>query len=226
MVGESSPPRGAGNGDERRNGNGLRPPGAGAFFGSVNIGFLGGSFDPVHIGHLCAAQDALEHMALDKVVFVPAAQAPLKPGAVCASDRHRLAMLRGAIGERERFEISEFELERGGVSYTIETVRHFRKAYAFDRLFWIVGADQLSRLAMWMRIDELVRMVEFICLDRPGHPEPEAPAVPGLRLHRCPGHLIEVSSTELRERARQGKPLDWFMPHKAVVYVSENGLYR
>lgn len=204
----------------------MPPPERGAFFGTVNIGFLGGSFDPVHLGHLCAAQDALEQMNLDKVVFVPAAQAPLKPGAVCASDRHRLGMLRCAIEGRDRFEISEFELQRGGVSYTIETVRHFRQVHAFDRLFWIIGGDQLARLAMWMRVEELVRMVEFICLDRPGYPVDEPPALPGLRLHRCPGHLLEISSTDLRERARQGRPLDCFMPHKAIVYLNENALYR
>lgn len=191
----------------------------------MKLGFLGGSFDPVHFGHLCAAQDAYERLGLDRVYFVPAAQAPLKSDLVRASAEQRLAVLRSALGGDPRFGIADLELRRGGTSYTIDTVLALKARHPTDRLFWIIGADQLQRLSKWMRIAELAREIEFICLERPGSPSPEAPEVPGLRLHHCPGHLMEISSTEIRERVSKGLPLDCFMPHKAIVTLLENRLY-
>lgn len=192
----------------------------------VKIGFLGGSFDPVHFGHLLAAQDAFEQHQLDRLVFVPAAQAPLKNNEAVSSIEDRLGMLRAAVAWDQRFEISDFELRRGGVSYTIDSARHFRALHPHDRLFWIIGGDQLPKLHLWREIEELARLVEFIFLERPGYPVKATPAISGLRLHRCDGHLLAISSTELRERTRRGLSLDYFVPHKAIVYIQERGLYR
>jgi nicotinate-nucleotide adenylyltransferase len=194
--------------------------------GIVKIGLLGGSFDPVHFGHLLAAQDAFEQHHLDRLIFVPAAQAPLKPNDVQSTAEDRLAMLRAATEWDRRFEISDFELKRGGVSYTIDSARHFRALYPNDQLFWIVGGDQLPKLHLWREIKELVTLVDFMFLERPGFPVKAHPDVPGLRLTRCDGHLLAVSSTELRERTRRGLSLDYFVPHKAIVYIQERGLYR
>jgi len=191
----------------------------------VKIAFLGGSFDPVHLGHLCIAQDAFEQLQLDQVVFVPAAKAPLKTGSLNADDRHRFEMLRLAVEGDARFSVSDMEIRRGGVSYTIDTVLQLKKEFPGDHLFWILGGDQLALLPKWMRAEQLVREIEFICLDRPGCPVPEAPAIAGLRLHRCQGHLMQISSTEIRDRARRGLSLDFLMPHKAIVYLRENHLY-
>jgi nicotinate-nucleotide adenylyltransferase len=191
----------------------------------VKIGLLGGSFDPVHFGHLMAAQDAYEQHQLDKVILVPAAQAPLKPNDVQSSAADRLAMLRAATEWDHRFEISDYELRKGGVSYTIESVRHFRKLYPTDELYWIIGGDQLPKLHLWKDINELAQLIEFIFLERPGHPVREHPAIPGLRLRRCDGHLLAINSTELRNRVRRGLSLDYFVPHKAIVYIRENRLY-
>lgn len=192
----------------------------------MKIGFLGGSFDPVHFGHLMAAQDAYEQHQLDRVVFVPAAQAPLKPAEVQSTADDRLAMLRAATAWDKRFELSDLELRRGGISYTIDSARHFRAAYPHDRLFWIIGGDQLPKLHLWREIEELATLVEFIFLERPGYPVKATPTIPGLRLHRCDGHLLAISSTELRERTRRDLSLDYFVPHKAIVYIQERGLYR
>ena len=192
----------------------------------VKIGFLGGSFDPVHFGHLMAAQDAYEQHQLDRLVLVPAAQAPLKPNDVQSSAEDRLAMLRAATEWDYRFEISDVELRRGGVSYTIDSVRHFRALYPNDDLFWIIGGDQLPKLHLWKDINELARLVEFIFLERPGYAVRARPDIPGLRLHRCDGHLLAISSTELRERTRRNLSLDYFVPHKAIVYIREHTLYR
>lgn len=194
--------------------------------GAVKIGLMGGSFDPVHFGHLIAAQDAVEQHGLDQVVFVPAAQAPLRGDEVTHDGADRLAMLRAATDWDARFSVSDHEIQRGGVSYTIDSVRHFQGQYPGARLFWIIGGDHVAKLARWHRIEELATMTEFIFLERPGHPARGTPAIPGLRLHRCDGHLIEISSTELRERVRRGRSLDYFVPHKAIVYIEEKGLYR
>lgn len=192
----------------------------------VKIGFLGGSFDPVHFGHLIAAQDAYEQYQLDRLILVPAAQAPLKPEDVKSTAEDRLAMLRAAVEWDRRFEISDFELRRGGVSYTIDSARHFRALYPNDRLFWIIGGDQLPKLHLWKDAAELAKLVEFIFLERPGHPVKATPNIPNLRLHRCDGHLVEISSTELRARVRHGLSLDYFVPHKAILYITEHALYR
>lgn len=180
----------------------------------------------MHFGHLLAAQDAYEQHGLDRVVLVPAAQAPLKPNDVQSSAEDRLAMLRSAVEWDKRFEISDLELKRGGISYTVDSARHFRAQFPNDELFWIIGGDQLPKLHLWKDVAELARLVEFIFLERPGYPVRAYPEIPGLRLHRCDGHLLAISSTELRERTRRNLSLDYFMPHKAIVYIKEHSLYR
>lgn len=192
----------------------------------VKIGFLGGSFDPVHFGHMLVAQDAYEQMRLDKLIFVPAAQAPLKAADSRASAGDRLGMLSAVIEGDARFGLSDFEVRRGGVSYTVDSARHFRAEHPNDSLYWIIGADQLAKLPLWKDVGELATLVEFICLGRPGVPGARAPAIPGLRVTRCEGHLMAVSSTELRARVRGGLSLHYFVPQKAIDYIRKRGLYR
>ena len=180
----------------------------------------------MHFGHLLAAQDAYEQYKLDRLILVPAAQAPLKPNDVQSSIDDRLAMLRAAVGWDKRFEISDFELQRGGMSYTIDSARHFRTLYPHDDLYWVIGGDQLPKMHLWKDIRDLAQLVEFIFLERPGFPVKAVPDIPGLRLHRCNGHLLAISSTELRERTRQNLSLEYFVPHNAIVYIDEHALYR
>lgn len=180
----------------------------------------------MHFGHLMAAQDVYEQHQLDRVVLVPANQAPLKPSDVCSPADVRLAMIRAAVEWDRRFEVSDIELRRGGVSYTIDSARYFRQLYPSDDLYWIIGGDQLPKLHLWRDIADLAKLVEFIFLERPGFPVRAAADIPGLRLHRCDGHLLAISSTELRERTRRGLSLDYFVPHKAIVYIREHSLYR
>ena len=157
-----------------------------------------------------AAQDAYEQHKLDRLILVPAAQAPLKPHEVQSSSEARLAMLRAAVEWDRRFEISDVELRRGGVSYTIDSARYFRALYPHDELYWIIGGDQLPKLHLWKDINELVGLMEFIFLERPSFQVRAHPEIPGLRLHRCDGHLLAIN----------------FVPHKAIVYIKEKGLYR
>lgn len=179
----------------------------------------------MHFGHLMAAQDAYEQHKLDRLILVPAAQAPLKPNDVQSTSEERLAMLQAAVGWDKRFEVSDIELRRGGVSYTIDSARYFRSLYPNDDLYWVIGGDQLPKLHLWKDINELAQLVEFIFLERPGYPVKARPDIPGLRLHRCDGHLLAISSTELRERVRRHMSLDYFVPHKAIVYIKEHSLY-
>jgi nicotinate-nucleotide adenylyltransferase len=192
----------------------------------MKIGLMGGSFDPVHFGHLIAAQDVVEQMQLDRLLLVPAAQAPLKPADVQSSARDRLTMLQTAVEWDRRLEISDYELKKGGVSYTIDSVRHFRGQFPGDSLYWIVGGDQLPLLHKWKDIGELAGLIEFIFLERPGHPVKPHEEIPGLRLHRCDGHLIEISSSELRRRVKTGLSLNYFCPQKVIAYIEAQKLYR
>ena len=192
----------------------------------MKIGFLGGSFDPVHFGHLIAAQDVLEQFQLDRLLLVPAAQAPLKPNDIQSTPDDRLTMLRSATEWDRRLEISDYELRKGGISYTVDSVRYFRAQFPQDDLFWIIGGDQLPLLHKWKEIGELVKLIDFIFLERPKHPTKPHVAIDGLRLHRCDGHLIEISSSELRERVLAGHSLHYFCPQKVIAYIEAKKLYR
>lgn len=180
----------------------------------------------MHFGHLIAAQDVLEQFHLDRLLLVPAAQAPLKPNDIQSTTEDRLSMLRSAIEWDRRLEISDYELQKGGISYTIDSVRHFRAQFSRDELFWIVGGDQLPLLHKWKEIGELAQLIEFIFLERPKHPTKPHQEIPGLRLHRCDGHLIEISSSELRQRVQQGRSLNYFCPQKVIAYIEGRKLYR
>ncbi len=194
----------------------------------MKIGFMGGSFDPVHFGHLLAAQDAYERAGLDRLVFVPAAQAPLKPDVVQAPAEARLAMVRAAVAGDERFEVCDYEVRQGGFNYTIDTVRFLETQYPGAELYWVIGADQVAQLGKWGEIGELAQKVTFIALARPGWTGGADAAIAGLgvRLQWCEGHQVELSSTEVRQRVARGLPIDYMIPHKTVEYIRENALYR
>ena len=132
----------------------------------VKLGFLGGSFDPVHLGHLLIAQDALEGLRLDRVDFIPAAVPPLKARELTATPEQRLAMLRLALEDDARFGVLDLELRRGGMSYTVDTARELRWRFPDAILFWVLGTDQVQRLAEWKDIGELAGLVEFVHLAR------------------------------------------------------------
>ena len=193
----------------------------------MKIGFFGGSFDPVHFGHLMAARDACEQGCLDRVIFIPAARAPLKTAATRTPGLARLALLRAAIADEPRFAVSDHELRRGGVNYTVDTVKHMRMEFPRAKLSWIIGGDQLAQLPQWRELTTLAAWVEFIVIERPGHAVRAPAGLPrGLRLRHCPGHTLGFSSTELRARAKRGLPLDWFTPHKVVALIRRRSLYR
>lgn len=203
----------------------------------MRIGILGGSFDPVHLGHLGVARAVADALALDRVRLMPAAQAPLRDASVRASGEQRAAMLRLALAElaesegERRLEVDETELRRGGVSYTVDTLRALRSARPADEFIWIVGADQLARLGHWREPEELARLAEWAAYARPGFAWANLaePAVRGLRVLRVEpagGALWDVSSSDIRARLARGEDVRGRLPDKVVEYIRENGLYR
>lgn len=190
------------------------------------IGLMGGSFDPVHHGHLLACREAKVRFQLDRLILLPAAQTPRKSAAEQAAGHHRAAMLRAATAGDPALEVSDFELDRGGVSYTVESVRHFRQHFPHDHLFWIIGADQVPHLERWRSIEEIAKMVEIIVISRPGHAIASAPAIPGLVLHHVDGLSRDLGSTALRNRLRQNQPVDGMIPPEVIVYIGQNELYQ
>lgn len=189
-------------------------------------GLLGGSFDPVHTGHLLIARDAMEGLALEEVFFVPAARAPLRSAPPVAAAHHRKAMLNAAAQDEPAYRVLDSELNAGGTSYTIDTARCLHHKHPGRHFFWILGGDQLAKLEHWKDAAELCRLLEFIVLERPGHPLPEPPPIPGLRCHKIRGHLFSISSTEIRERLSKNLSVREFLPHKVHSHIEENDLYK
>jgi len=201
----------------------------------TKLGILGGTFNPVHLGHLVLAQDALERFGLDGVLFIPCARPPHKPAPALADGAHRLALLRLAVAGDPRFEVSALELERGGPSYTIETVRRLRAERPASRLFFILGADSLLELHQWRAIGELLALCEFVTMRRPGVPAarlgaarlrlpPPWPA--RLRANLFTGHAVDISSTEIRRRLAERRSIRYLVPDAVGRYLAEQGLYR
>jgi nicotinate-nucleotide adenylyltransferase len=189
-----------------------------------SLALYGGSFDPVHCAHLIVARSALEQVGVDAVVFIPAAHSPLKSNTAVASAEDRLAMLRLATAGEPRFEVDCSELERGGTSYTIDTVADFRRRYPTAALHWIIGADQIELLPKWHRIGEIVCELTFIVLRRPGY-STAVPPIAGLRQIEIKAPLMAHSSSEVRKRLAGGGTVEGWLPPSVEAFISSRGLY-
>ena len=191
---------------------------------SVRMALYGGSFDPVHNAHLGLASHSLSYLNMDRVVFIPSAQSPLKPHPSIASPEARLEMLHLAIASESRFSVDLCEIEKDGVSYTIDTVQHFQKKFPSAELYWILGADQFERLSEWHRINELVRQVRFLVFARSGN-EGTVPAIPDLCFQRVEASLRPESSTCLRARCAGGQTICGQVPEAVEAFILSNRLY-
>lgn len=191
------------------------------------IGILGGSFDPIHIGHLIIAQDAIEQFDLERVLFVPAYQAPLKAKASVASPEQRLEMTRLAIADDSRFQISKADFLRGEISFSVATARRLKEQFPQEELFWIVGADQVAQLHQWRDITELARLVSFIAFARPGPGFGVSDKLPEhVRVLMASKRELELSSTEIRARLNSGRSAKYFLPEAVFAYIKAENLYR
>ncbi|MFA5259634.1 MAG: nicotinate-nucleotide adenylyltransferase [Candidatus Omnitrophota bacterium] len=189
----------------------------------LRIGILGGTFDPVHIGHMAIAQKALEKCRLDKVIFVPSALPPHKKIPRLASARDRYQMVALATQGNPRFEISDYEIEKGGKSYSIDTVRHFREILPEGtKLFFVVGEDNVDTLETWKDIDCIVEIVTFIVVNRPGFQHHQKKIK--FQSVMLPG--MDISSSYLRRAIAQGKTIKYLVPDKVLEYIEQNQLYK
>ena len=188
------------------------------------LGLYGGSFDPLHRGHLLVAQAALEELALDRLFFIPAAQSPFKPGSRPAPDAARLRMLRRSLAGQSRTEVHCDELTRGGVSYSIDTVNAFQARNPGAELFWLIGADHVPTLPQWREALALAEALTFVVIPRPGQPQATLP--PPWRLRHLRGWPLGVSSSEIRERVRRGLAIDHLVPAGTADVIASEGIYR
>jgi nicotinate-nucleotide adenylyltransferase len=199
------------------------------------IGILGGTFNPVHSGHLILAQDAQELFELDRILFLPCRQPPHKDQAQIIAARHRLAMLRAALRGNADFKICRWELERSGPSYTIETIRALKAQHPEWDLAFIIGADTLPELHLWHEIEQLLELCPFVTLTRPGFEASALSAAqlqlpapwPQILLSRTAcGHRVDISSSEIRQRLRQKKSIRYLVPAAVANYIHKHSLYE
>lgn len=194
----------------------------------MRLAIFGGSFDPPHVGHLLAADDACDQLSLDRLIFVPTATQPLKVGRAVANAEQRLAMVRLLVGGDPRLEVSPIEVERAGLSFTVDTLTHFAKLYPAAERFLLLGADVVGSFGQWKEPERIEQLATPVLLERQSDEGEEAP--PGrqeeVAFTRLPTRRVDVSSTEIRERVRLGKSLRGFVTDDVAAYIASNGLYR
>ena len=188
-----------------------------------HFGLFGGSFDPVHTGHLLLAQAAIEELGLHRLFFILAAQSPFKAGHQFAPAAARLQLLRLALAGRTNCEVDDQEIHRGGVSFTIDTVRDYARRFPDAQLHYLIGADHAASLLKWREAGELARLVEFAVLPRPGEAAgPLPPPFRGRTLRGCP---FGVSASQIRARVQAGQPIDHLVPATVAEAIGNNHLY-
>jgi nicotinate-nucleotide adenylyltransferase len=187
------------------------------------IALFGGSFDPVHNGHLLVAMSTVEELSLDRLFFIPAAQSPFKPQTKPAPAELRLRLLRLALAGQPHYEVDDQEINRGGTSYTIDTIRAYITRFPGAVFFYLIGADHIPQLHAWRSAGELAKLVEFVAIPRPG----EAAATPpsGFRVRTLHGFPLGLSSSQIRERVRTGKSIDNLVPASVAEAIRNSRLY-
>ena len=195
-------------------------------------GIFGGSFNPIHYGHLMICEYIKEEMGLDKVIFIPTGNPPHKDLELSAKDRYE--MVRLAISPNPDFEISDIETTRVKKSYTVDTIRELKKIYKEEKLYFLIGLDSLFQLKTWMKIGDLSQEIEFVVALRPGYLDKEEINKEidflrenfGTKINLINTPLYEISSTDLRDRIREGKSLRYLIPKKVLDYIEESGFYK
>ena len=189
----------------------------------MKTGIFGGTFDPPHIGHLIAAQDAREALQLDRILFVPAREPPHKRERRISDPADRVAMLRAAIADEPRFQLCELELERAGPSYTVETLRALRAESPEETFFLLIGADQAMDLANWREPEEIARLATIVLLAREG-----VDAVPAARLllgSAVRVTRVDIAATDIRQRVAEGRSIRFLVPAAVERVIREKKLY-
>ena len=195
----------------------------------MRLGIFGGSFDPPHVGHLLAAVDAFEALDLDKLVFVPTAKQPLKSEVIAAPAHHRLAMVRLLVAADVRFDVDAVEIERAGLSYTVDTLDTFAQRFPSSERFFLVGEDAMAAFGKWKNPQQILKLARVAVLRRPREGESAALERSSDRPNgtiALATRLVDVSSTEIRERVRTGKSIRGFVPETVAAFIETERLYR
>ena len=197
------------------------------------IGLLGGTFNPIHLGHLLIAQDALEQLALDRVKFIPLATPPHKTVEAMAGERDRIRMINLAIRGNQRFEVDDLEIRRGGKSYSVDTLTELRRRHPQADLFFIIGADSLRELHLWRDAQRVVRLCTFVTVPRPGFESKpvvdrrlDAASRRRLRQHVLKGHACDIASRDIRARVANGRSIRYLVPDAVAEYIRRRRLYQ
>lgn len=188
----------------------------------MKIGILGGTFNPVHIGHLILAEEAREKLNLDKIIFVPAALPPHKDNLNIAPAPDRLKMLKLAIKGNNDFAVSDIEIKRRGRSYTIDTLRELKRKYSRDELYFIIGSDLLKYLNEWKDLNEIIKMVKFLAATRPGYPLEQIPHY----IQTLAIRAVDVSGFQVRACVRENKSFRYLVPDTVFDYINKRKLYK
>jgi nicotinate-nucleotide adenylyltransferase len=196
----------------------LRPAGA-------RIGVFGGSFDPPHVGHLLVASDAVERLALERVLFVPTAAQPLKRDRVAVAATVRVAMVEALVRDDPRFAVDRTEVDRGGLSYTVDTLATLAERWPGRELVLLAGADVLGTFGRWREPHRIRQMAELVVLTR-GDAAEVGPDFPGGPPTFLPTRRVDVSSTEVRTRLAAGRSIRGFVPEGVAEIIRSAGLYR
>lgn len=195
----------------------------------MRIGILGGTFDPIHLGHIAAARVAMKCAHLDRVLFVPSAQPPHRGAAVASAD-HRLAMARLAVDGNAAFEVSDVEIRRGGASFTVDTLTELKRAHPSDELFLILGWDAARLFSTWRRPDEILSLAFVVVVGRPGNPAPGTDELRSAGLEHgrvvlCTDPTPDVSGSSLRGSIAHDEPVGDRVPDSVARYIAQHGLY-
>jgi len=188
----------------------------------MKIGILGGTFNPIHIGHLILAEEAREKLELDKIIFVPTYLPPHKDNCDIIAAADRLAMVKAAISGNHFFSVSDLEIRRDGRSYTIDTIKEFRIEHPRDDLYFIIGSDLLKYLEEWKDLDEIIKMVKFIVATRPGYALDQIPT----HISTLPIRAVDISGFEIRDAIREGKSFRYLVSEAVFNYINKHKLYR
>lgn len=185
---------------------------------------MGGTFDPIHHGHLVAASEVAAEFGLDEVVFVPTGQPWQKAERQVTSAEHRYLLTVIATASNPRFTVSRVDIDRGGKTYTIDTLRDFADLYPNDDLFFITGADAMAQIMSWKNVEELWELAHFVSVTRPGYRSEDFGRKEVISLMEIPA--MAISSTDLRSRAQGGKPVWYLVPDGVVQYINKHSLYQ
>lgn len=192
----------------------------------MRTGIFGGAFDPPHSGHLIIAEGVLDEFDLNRILFVPYTIGPHRPEGPVAEPRHRLNMLELSIRDNESFQVDDRELRRGGISFTVETLRSLNEDYPEDELVLIIGSDQLPIFSEWREWEAILDLADVAVIERPGFGLDGGPVQLHSRMVTVSLPLLILSSTMVRERVATGRSIRYLVPPAVAVYIEEHGLYR